>query len=167
MWLELTNWSLEAFKNISRWRIVQLILVIDGWGISFEIVLLWMLLYLTDDKSTSVQVMAWSHQATSHYLNHYWFRSMPPCGLTRPQWVKPVDGWITPGSTTYAGTMMTMYSPLIYRTMYQLISPGQNGRHFADDIFRCIFVNGIFCILIKISLKFVHKGPIDNNPALV
>ena len=34
--------------------------------------------------------------------------------------------------------------------------PGQNGRHFADDIFRCIFVNGMFCILIKISLKFVH-----------
>ena len=24
-----------------------------------------------------------------------------------------------------------------------------------------------FCILIKISLKFVPKGPIDNNPALV
>ena len=44
---------------------------------------------------------------------------------------------------------------------------GQNGRHFADDIFRCIFVNEKFCILIKISLKFVPKGPIDNNPVLV
>ena len=37
----------------------------------------------------------------------------------------------------------------------------------ADDIFRCIFVNGNICILIKISLKFVPKGPIGNNPALV
>ena len=45
--------------------------------------------------------------------------------------------------------------------------PGQNGRHFADDIFRCIFVNENFCILIKISLKFVAKSPIDNRPALV
>ena len=45
--------------------------------------------------------------------------------------------------------------------------PGQNGRHFADDIFRRIFVNEIFCILIKISLKFVTKGLIDNSPALV
>ena len=45
--------------------------------------------------------------------------------------------------------------------------PGQNGRHFADDIFSCIFVNEKFCILIKISLMFVTKGPIDNNPALV
>ena len=45
--------------------------------------------------------------------------------------------------------------------------PGQNGRHFADNIFRCIFVNEKFCILIIISLKFVPKGPIDNNPALI
>ena len=45
--------------------------------------------------------------------------------------------------------------------------PEQNGHHFADDIYRCIFVNEKFCILIKISLKFVLKGPTDNNPALV
>ena len=30
-----------------------------------------------------------------------------------------------------------------------------------------IVLNEKFCILIKISLKFVPKGPIDNNPALV
>ena len=45
--------------------------------------------------------------------------------------------------------------------------PGQNGRHLADDIFRFIFVNENFYILIKISLKFFPKGPIGNNPALV
>ena len=43
----------------------------------------------------------------------------------------------------------------------------KNGGHFPDDIFKCIFFNEQFCILIKISLKFVPKGPIDNNPALV
>ena len=37
----------------------------------------------------------------------------------------------------------------------------------ADDIFKCIFLNEKFCRLIKISLKFVPKSPIDNNPALV
>ena len=36
-----------------------------------------------------------------------------------------------------------------------------------DNIFRCIFINKNFGILIKISLKFVTKGTIDNNPALV
>ena len=44
--------------------------------------------------------------------------------------------------------------------------PWQNGRRFADNIFRCIFMNEKFCILIKISLKFVPKDPIDNNSAL-
>ena len=45
--------------------------------------------------------------------------------------------------------------------------PGQNGCHFVEDVLRCIFMNKKFCILIKISLKFVPRGPIDNNPALV
>ena len=46
-------------------------------------------------------------------------------------------------------------------------SPGQNGHQFADDIFKCIFMNDKFCILIPVSLKFVPKSPIDNNPTLV
>ena len=45
--------------------------------------------------------------------------------------------------------------------------PGWNDRHFADDIFKCIFVNERMCILINISLKFTPKDPIDNNPALI
>ena len=45
--------------------------------------------------------------------------------------------------------------------------PGQNGRHFVDDIFRHIFMNEKLCILIKDWLKFVPRVPIDNNPALV
>ena len=44
---------------------------------------------------------------------------------------------------------------------------GQNGRHFTNDIFRCIFMNEKFSTLIKISVKFVPKVPIDNIPALV
>ena len=43
---------------------------------------------LTDDKSTLVQVMAWCHQATSHYLNQCWPRYSTPYGVTRSQWVK-------------------------------------------------------------------------------
>ena len=36
-----------------------------------------------------------------------------------------------------------------------------------QTIFRCIFVTEKFCILIEISMKFVPKGLIDNNPHLV
>ena len=48
-----------------------------------------------------------------------------------------------------------------------LISPGLNGRHFADDIIRCIFVTENIFILIKISPKCVPQGPIHNNPAVI
>ena len=40
------------------------------------------------------------------------------------------------------------------------LRPRQNGRHFADDILKCIFLNENVSIAIKISLKFVPKGPI-------
>ena len=48
-----------------------------------------------------------------------------------------------------------------------LTPPGKNGHHQADSIFKCILLNEKFCILIKISLKFVPSGTIDNIPALV
>ena len=47
------------------------------------------------------------------------------------------------------------------------LRPRQNGRHFADDIFKCIFLNENVWIPIKISLKFVSKGPINNIPSLI
>ena len=43
----------------------------------------------------------------------------------------------------------------------------KNGRHFADDIFKRIFLNENIWIPVKISLKFVPKGSIYNIPALV
>ena len=45
--------------------------------------------------------------------------------------------------------------------------PKQNGRRSADDTFQRIFLNKNVRILINISLKFVPKGPINNNLALV
>ena len=47
------------------------------------------------------------------------------------------------------------------------LRPRQNGRHFADDIFKYIFLNENAWITIKISLKFVPKGPINNILALI
>ena len=56
--------------------------------VSYEIALRWMPLDLTDDKSTLVQVMAWCHEATSHYLSQCWLSSLSSYGVARPQWVK-------------------------------------------------------------------------------
>ena len=43
----------------------------------------------------------------------------------------------------------------------------QDGRLFPDDTFKLIFLNENVRISIKISLKFLPKGPINNNPSLV
>ena len=50
---------------------------------------------------------------------------------------------------------------------FNTLRPNQNGRHFADDIFKCIFLNENAWISSKISLKIVPKGPINKIPALV
>ena len=43
----------------------------------------------------------------------------------------------------------------------------QNGHHFADDIFKCIFLNENTWISLRISLKFVPDVPVNNIPALI
>ena len=58
-------------------------------------------------------------------------------------------------------------TPSLACLLFNSSPPGQNGRHFPGDILSCIFINEKFCILIKISLKFVPKAPIDNIPALI
>ena len=67
--------------------IFKVILVILGYGVQCQVALIWMSMELTDDKSTLVQVMAWCHQAPSHYLSQCWPRSTSPYGVARPQWV--------------------------------------------------------------------------------
>ena len=47
------------------------------------------------------------------------------------------------------------------------LRPRQNGRHFADDILKCIFLNENVWIPIQIAMEFVPKGSINNIPALV
>ena len=95
--------EISTFSKISPWDIWMKYPVsnfqanFSDWWLRYfcEITLIWMSQDLTDDdKSTLVQVMAWCHQATSHYLSQCWPRSMSPYSITRPQWVK--SSTITP-----------------------------------------------------------------------
>ena len=61
-----------------------------------------------------------------------------------------------------------------YTWIFHLVNPDinslrttQNGRHFPDGIFQCIFLNENVCISLKISLKFVPDVRMNNIPALV
>ena len=64
-------------------------------------------------------------------------------------------------------TRVCWHSQLACWHCFETLTPRQNGRHSPDDIFKCIFLNENVWIAIKISLKFVPKGPINNIPALV
>ena len=119
---QLTHWPLGGFDWSLKLVNFKLISPINIWSIYCEIAIRWIPQYLTDQ--TLVQVMAWCHEATSHYLSQCWPRSLSPYDVTRPQWVKP---------------------------HYQ---KRQNGRHFTDNIFKCISLNKDFWIL-TISLKNV------------
>ena len=54
-----------------------------------------------DEKSTLVQVMAWCHQAKSHYLIQCWRRLMSPYIVIRPQWVNNHIKWCPKGTIPY------------------------------------------------------------------
>ena len=74
--------------------------------------------------------------------------------------------------------MSIVFSYLIWKTSHvtnvelrrfvvNTLRPRQNERRFAGDTFKHIFLNENVRISIKIALKFVPKGPINNNPSLV
>ena len=75
----------SKFKYIFFKHIVQNSSLYTGW----EIPLRWIPQTLTKEKSSLAQIIAWCHQATSHYLNHF-TQIILPYGITRPQWVKSI-----------------------------------------------------------------------------
>ena len=53
-----------------------------------------------------------------------------------------------------------------WNSLIRFPSPGQNSRDFTGIIFRCILMKEQFCFLINMSLKYVHRRPIDNYTVL-
>ena len=54
----------------------------------------------------------------------------------------------------------------MHKSIFNTLRPRQNGRHFADDTFKRIFLKENVRISIEISLNFVPRSPIDTIPAL-
>ena len=100
----------ESLKDFLMKIIFKLILVIDSWGISYDIALRWFSLDLTDDKSKLVQVMAWCCQAASRHLSRCW----PHLTITKS-------------------------FPSLLWEAFNGLSPEQNGRHFKDCNFQWPF----------------------------
>ena len=92
-----------------------------------------------------------------------------PCAYFLGYTVYVSVNWIIIGSDN---GLLSVWRQAITWTNVEYLSintlrPRQNGRRFPDDTFKCIFLNENARISIKISMKFVPKGPINNIPALV
>ena len=115
--------------------------------------------------------MAWCHQAKSHYLSQCWLRSMSPYGVTRSQWVNNIG----PQSPYHALPILKMsiaghHHPILSKYIwvpFNTLRQRKNVRHFADGIFKRIFLDENAWISLNISLKFVPKVRINTIPALV
>ena len=71
-------------------------------------------------------------------------------------------------ASSFVDTLLSVWTRLVrHSLLFNTLRLRQNGCHFPDDIFKCIFLNENVWISIKISLKFVPKGPINNILALV
>ena len=121
--------SAGKFEWKFRYVILKRNLVMDGWGISCEIALIWTSLDFTDDQSTLVQVMAWCCQATSHYLSQCWPRSLSPYGVTRPQYFSaaPIRLFSYFQHFLIIHACSNMYAWLIDRIEFQYYSASGNG----------------------------------------
>ena len=66
---------------------------------------------------------------------------------------------------------VSIHAPRLWLSCYigycDTLEPRQHGRHFPDNIFKCIFKNENVWISVKISLEFIPTGPINNIPAMV
>ena len=82
-------WSYQYSYHTSLWDIGNNFSIIfktitenSNLGTHCEIALRWMPQHFINEQLTLFQVMAWCHQATSHYLSSCWPRSMLPYGIT-------------------------------------------------------------------------------------
>ena len=76
--------------------------------------------------------------------------------------------WYSLFTYTKSSRFLLYNSGLTQRSsLLNTLRPRQNGHLFTDAAFKCIFLNENIRISIKISLKFVPRGPINNIPTLV
>ena len=91
-----------------------------------------------------VQIMAWRRPGDKPLFEPVVVSLLTHIWVTQPQWVN--------------GCVCLCF---IFFSSYH--SEAQtNGRHFADDIFKLIFVKENLCLWIQISLKLVAKDLIDK-----
>ena len=113
-----------------------------------------------------LKMEVWAHMGcTAHIIIEdviHIFASISKNGMVLT-WVL---NWWT-GFSFQEGVVLVFIFQVAPEINIKTLRPRPYGRHFADNILWCIFLNENVWISIEFSLKFVPKGPIDNIPALV
>ena len=112
-----------------------------GWY-KYAIATHWYQFHTTDAWCFSLNIVIWCANLSS------------PCVS------EPTNNWIS----MIWDIICVHYVCMVHMLLSFLTHWGQDKM---DAIFKCIFLNENVWIPIKISLKFVPKGPINNIPALV
>ena len=128
--------------------------------------------------------MAWCHQTPSHYLSQRWPKSLSRHGITRPQCFK----WFHRNGkcvkmkindkkkSRMCGSIWVRWNNMhwchyIFCHKHLDLQLTHWGRDKMAAISQTTFWNAFswmkLWISLKISLKFVPKGPINNIPTLV
>ena len=77
------------------------------------------------------------------------------------------DAWYPPGDELNASTVMSYMKNNVSTMILTHLPLNKMAAILADDTFKCIFLNENDRIRIQISLKFVLRGAIDSEPALI
>ena len=103
----------------------------------------------------------------------YWHEILSPIVMTEPCYNQLLlTVWFIPSnSPVHQDAPLIINKSLsdciVYIETNWHIEDATKWRLLSDDIFQYIFLNEYTWIVIKISLMFVHQGPINNFPALM
>ena len=130
--------------------------------------------------TTLVQIMAWRRPGDKPLSEPMVVSLLTHVCIIQPQLVKCQSCTYTVITTTAdalapnsarpsAGTVLSIKGDMMLSVSSAIntLRPRQNGCHFPDNFFKCIFFHENIWVSIKISLTFVSRAPINNIPALV
>ena len=127
------NVELAIFKIVSEVNILS---------IFCENALRWMPQDLIDDQLTGFQVMAWCHQAPSHYLIKCWYSAMSQYDFTKPQCIN------TTCLTTHMNANKIMNNVWFSKT---ILRENNSPNHLFNFHFNAIWNIHIIMTLLSLS----------------
>ena len=133
---ELTIWGMNKMAGTLQQHFLMRFLDWNWFYFDWTFTEVWE--YPINNMSALVQVMAWCCQATSHYMNQYWSRSVMPYCITRLHWAK----WITETVDeihqfwTWSYGSQTNKSVVLYQSSHLKIHVTLNHGHRLFDMIR-------------------------------